>query len=262
MRASRSSAGLRRCVALGLTAAVATIGCKDLLFVSAPATRTSDASLPHAGELAAAATTAGLLMPAEAWAKGGEWGVLEGKASSLVHPFVMASLFLATVYTGYLGLQWRRTRLISGDISALKKQLPKEVPEDAEMSPAAKAVKAQIDELQSERSDLVKEQYKDKHYQLSALLLGGGIFFTLYGTFNTFFRAQKLFPGPHLYAGAAVCALWALSASMVPYMEKGNETARTVHIALNVVNVILFVWQLFTGFEIFLKVIALDIPWF
>lgn len=41
----------------------------------------------------------------------------------------------------------------------------------------------------------------------------------------------------------------------------GNESARTAHIALNGVNVLLFAWQLPTGFEIAQKVWGLDIPW-
>ena len=36
------------------------------------------------------------------------------------------------------------------------------------------------------------------------------------------FRAEKLFPGPHLFAGAAIVVLWAVSAALVPFMEKGE----------------------------------------
>ena len=55
--------------------------------------------------------------------------------------------------------------------------------------------------------------------------------------------AGKLFPGPHLYAGAAVVVLWAVAASMVPLMQKGNDTARLAHISANVLNIALFAWQ-------------------
>lgn len=68
-------------------------------------------------------------------------------------------------------------------------------------------------------------------------------------------RAGKLFPGPHLYAGAAITVLWALAASLVPAMQKGNETARSAHIALNTINILLFAWQIPTGFEIVEKVL-------
>jgi hypothetical protein len=59
----------------------------------------------------------------------------------------------------------------------------------------------------------------------------------------TAIHAGKLFPGPHLFAGAGIVVLWALAAALVPYMQKGNESARNVHIALNVANLALFAWQ-------------------
>jgi hypothetical protein len=55
--------------------------------------------------------------------------------------------------------------------------------------------------------------------------------------------AGKLFPGPHLYAGAGIVALWAVAASLVPAMQKGNDGARTLHITLNCINIGLFAWQ-------------------
>ena len=55
--------------------------------------------------------------------------------------------------------------------------------------------------------------------------------------------AGKLFPGPHLYAGAMITVLWGLSAALVPAMQKGNDNARTAHIALNTVNLLLFASQ-------------------
>jgi len=209
-----------------------------------------------------------LLVPSEAWAKGGKWGALEGKASSLVHPLIMGVLFLVTLYTGFLGWQWRQTRVVGMEIADLRKTLPKKQPKeddehhDHEHSPEVKRIEAQIAELTSTRSELVNGKFKDRHFQISSLLLGGGIFFTVYGVFNTWFRAEKLFPGPHLFAGAAICVGWALAGACVPWMEKGNETARYLHIGLNAVISLLFAWQLSTGFEILLKVWGLSIPWF
>lgn len=37
--------------------------------------------------------------------------------------------------------------------------------------------------------------------------------------------------------------LWATAASLVPAMSKGNEAARTAHITLNSLNLLLFAWQ-------------------
>ena len=58
-------------------------------------------------------------------------------------------------------------------------------------------------------------------------------------------RAGKLFPGPHLYAGMAITGLWAASAALVPAMQKGNESARTAHIVLNSITILLFGWQVY-----------------
>jgi len=53
---------------------------------------------------------------------------------------------------------------------------------------------------------------------------------------------------------AGITVLWALAAALVPSMQKGNETARNLHIALNALNVLLFVWQIPTGIDIVFKV--------
>ena len=77
------------------------------------------------------------------------------------------------------------------------------------------------------------------------------------GPLNTYARAGKLFPGPHLYAGAGLVVLWALAAAMVPAMQKGNDAARTVHIGANLAGIGLFVWQITSGIPILLKVVEL-----
>lgn len=41
---------------------------------------------------------------------------------------------------------------------------------------------------------------------------------------------------------------------IVPAMQKGNETARKLHIALNAINVVLFLWQIPNGIDMVLKV--------
>jgi Protein of unknown function (DUF4079) len=75
------------------------------------------------------------------------------------------------------------------------------------------------------------------------------------GPLNTFARAGKLFPGPHLYAGAGLVVLWALAVATIPSMQKGNDAARTLHIAANLTGLALFAWQVTTGIPILLKVI-------
>jgi len=48
--------------------------------------------------------------------------------------------------------------------------------------------------------------------------------------------------------------LWALAASLTSEMQKGNETARNLHIFLNCINLALFAWQVPTGLDIVYKV--------
>jgi hypothetical protein len=72
---------------------------------------------------------------------------------------------------------------------------------------------------------------------------------------NTYARAGKLFPGPHLYAGAGLVCLWALAGACVPAMQKGNDTARSIHIGANVAGIGMFAWQVVSGLPILFKVI-------
>ena len=67
-------------------------------------------------ELAAASIAGSLLIPAgDAMAKGGEFGIIEGRSVALLHPLGMALLFGTTVYAGYLGFQWRRVITMAHD---------------------------------------------------------------------------------------------------------------------------------------------------
>ena len=75
--------------------------------------------------------------------------------------------------------------------------------------------------------------------------MGAGIFVAIEGPAFTFARAEKLFPGDHLFAGAAIVVLWALAAAMVPFMQKGNDAVRTVHIGSNVLATSLFTYYQF-----------------
>ncbi|XP_024024153.1 uncharacterized protein LOC21406222 [Morus notabilis] len=194
--------------------------------------------------------------PKNAAAVDGEFGILEGRSFALIHPIVMGSLFLYTLWAGYLGWQWRRVRTIQNEISELKKQVkltpvtPDGKPVEAPPSP----VEVKIQQLTEERKELLKGSYRDRHFNAGSVLLGFGVFESVGGAINTWFRTGKLFPGPHLFAGAGIAVLWAAAASLVPAMQKGNETARNLHIALNTLNVALFIWQIPTGIDIVFKV--------
>ncbi|XP_019432369.1 PREDICTED: uncharacterized protein LOC109339394 [Lupinus angustifolius] len=197
-----------------------------------------------------------LLDTKDALAVGGEFGILEGRTFALIHPIVLGGLFFYTLWTGYLGWQWRRVRTTQNEINELKKQVkptavtPDGTPVEAPPSP----VQLKIKQLSEERKELVKGSYRDRHFNAGSILLGFGVLEAIGGGLNTWLRTGKLFPGPHLFAGSAITVLWALAAALVPPMQRGNETARNLHIALNALNVALFVWQIPTGIEIVLKV--------
>ena len=55
-----------------------------------------------------------------------------------------------------------------------------------------------------ERKELLKGNFRDRHYNAGSILLGFGVFEAVGGGVNTWFRTGKLFPGPHLFAGAGM----------------------------------------------------------
>ncbi|KAF5946198.1 hypothetical protein HYC85_016426 [Camellia sinensis] len=193
----------------------------------------------------------------DALAVGGEFGILEGRTFALIHPIVMSGLFVFTLWSGYLGWQWRRVRTTQDEINELKKQVkPVAVtPEGTPVEPPPPSpVQAKIQQLTEERKELIKGSYRDRHFNAGSILLGFGVLEAVCGGLDTWIRTGKLFPGPHLFAGAGITVLWAAAAALVPAMQKGSETARNLHIALNVLNVSLFVWQIPTGIDIVFSV--------
>lgn len=56
-------------------------------------------------------------------------------------------------------------------------------------------------ELQ-ERKELIKGSFRDRHFNAGSILLGFGVSEAIFGGLNTWLRTGKLFPGPHLFAGA------------------------------------------------------------
>jgi Protein of unknown function (DUF4079) len=131
-------------------------------------------------------------------AAGPDWGIFEGRTGSLLHPIMMGSLLLYSIYTGLLGFQWRRQRTIGDEIKKLQKTLPDlkgassvadaiktaQSAEDASPSyisslKAALPVEDQIKELQKERKSLVEAGPRDKHYSQGALLAFLGTAFAI-----------------------------------------------------------------------------------
>ena len=141
--------------------------------------------------------------------------------SQFSHPLIMWVLLALSVYTLYLGIQYRRAR--TGSADNIKKD---------------------------------KGKLRDKHYALSSILLALVIFGNLGGMAITYINNGKLFVGPHLLVGLGMLALFATSAALVPWMTKGNDLARNAHIVLNVGVLGLFSWQAITGMQILLKIIG------
>jgi uncharacterized membrane protein len=141
--------------------------------------------------------------------------------SQFGHPLIMWVLLGLTVYALYLGIQIRRTRSADGD---LKKQL-------------------------------IQGKFNIKHHQIGAVLLALMVLGTLGGMAVTYINNGKLFLGPHLIAGLGMTGLIATSASLTPFMQKGNDWARYTHIALNVALLGLFGWQAVTGMQIVQRIV-------
>lgn len=141
--------------------------------------------------------------------------------SQFIHPILMWVLLGLTLYALYLGMQVRRTRTATPEV----------------------------------RKELLKGQFNLRHYQLGSFLLSLMVVISILGMAVTYANNGKLFFGPHLLAGLGMTALIALSASLSPFMQKGQDWARYTHIGLNVGIVGLFGWQAVTGMQIVQRII-------
>ncbi|KAK8967440.1 hypothetical protein KSP40_PGU019396 [Platanthera guangdongensis] len=129
----------------------------------------------------------------------------------------MGSLFFYTLWTAYLGWQWRRVRTIQDEINDFKKQVKSPAPvatafgvaEGAYQEPVPPALETpspiELNMLKlTERKQLLKGGYRDRHFKAGSILLGFGVLESVGGALNTWLRTGKLFPGPHLFAGAGL----------------------------------------------------------
>ncbi|MEM7064921.1 MAG: DUF4079 domain-containing protein [Cyanobacteria bacterium P01_B01_bin.77] len=137
------------------------------------------------------------------------------------HPILMWALLGFTIYAMYLGFQSRRVRYTSGE----------------------------------ERKALIKGKFALRHHQMGAIVLSLMVLGNIGGMAVTYINNGKLFVGPHLLAGLGMTGLIAIAASLVPLMQRGNETARLTHISLNVILVGLFGWQAVTGMQIMQRIL-------
>lgn len=141
--------------------------------------------------------------------------------SQFGHPILMWVLLGMSVYAMYLGMQIRRTRNADKEL----------------------------------RKELIKKNFNNRHHQVGSILLALMVLGTIGGMAVTYINNGKLFVGPHLIAGLGMAGIIAASASLTPYMQKGNEIARYAHITLNIALVALFGWQAVSGMQIVQRII-------
>jgi hypothetical protein len=139
---------------------------------------------------------------------------------NFLHPLLMAGLLAASAYAMVLGIKAKKTRTA-----------------DAET-----------------RKQLIKGQFARRHYQIGSILLAVMVLGTIGGMAVTYLNNGKLFFGPHLLVGLAMTGLFAIAASLSPFMQQGNLIARKVHVGLNMGVMTLFLWQTVTGFQILNKI--------
>jgi Protein of unknown function (DUF4079) len=141
--------------------------------------------------------------------------------SQFGHPILMWVLFGITLYALYLGVKSSKVR------SADKET----------------------------RKELIKQNFTQRHHKMGSILLALMVVGNIGGMAVTYINNGKLFVGSHLLVGLGMTALIAVSASLVPYMQKGNGLARNTHVSLNIVLLGLFGWQAFSGMQIVQKIL-------
>ena len=138
------------------------------------------------------------------------------------HPLLMWVLVGVSIYALYLGVQWRRARTAEGE----------------------------------QKKELLKGRFNVRHYQIGSLLLALMVIGSIGGMAITYINNNKLFVGPHLLAGLGMTGLIAASASLSPFMQKGQDWARYTHIILNSALLALFSWQAVSGVQIIQNILS------
>ncbi|WP_330204613.1 DUF4079 domain-containing protein [Cyanobacterium sp. Dongsha4] len=142
--------------------------------------------------------------------------------SQFGHPVMMWVLFAMAIYALYLGIKVKKTRQASKE----------------------------------DRKELIKGNFANRHHKVGSIFMALVVLGTVGGMAVTYINNGKLFVGPHLLAGLGMMAMVALSVSLVPYMQKGNDFARFTHVGLNMSMLLIFGWQAVTGMQIVQKIIS------
>ena len=139
-----------------------------------------------------------------------------GFLSQFIHPVLMLGLFAYLLYTAYLGFQVRRTRNAEGDL----------------------------------KKGLIQGKYPTRHYQSGAIALAVMVTGAFGGIVSTYLGAGEIPAIAHLFVGIGMTTLVAISAALVPLMQRGQQWARQIHIVINASLLFLFTWQALNGFQI------------
>lgn len=140
---------------------------------------------------------------------------------SFFHPVMMWVLLGVAIYAMYLGIQVRRTRLAEGEA----------------------------------KKEMIKGRFAIRHHQIGSLVLALMVLGAIGGIVVTYITSGKIFVNAHLFAGLGMVGAIAISASLVPFMQK-HDWVRSVHVAINIVVMALFGWQALTGIQIVQKILA------
>ncbi|MFN9870706.1 MAG: DUF4079 domain-containing protein [Cyanobacteriota bacterium] len=143
-------------------------------------------------------------------------------ALNFVHPALMWVLLGLMLYSGYLGYKASLIRKVSAE----------------------------------ERKAMLPQHFGERHAQLGAVILGLTLLGAAGGLAATYLKNGKLVLGPHLFVGLAVAVLVVATASLGPSLVKGKDWARTLHVSLNGVVLLLFGWQATTGIAIVQKLLS------
>ena len=142
--------------------------------------------------------------------------------SQFIHPIIMWVLLATAIYALYLGLKVRQSRNAKGDA----------------------------------KKELIKGRYNVKHYQVGSVLLALLTLNAFLAMAVTYINTGKIFFGSHLIVGLIVVSLIVTSASLAPFMQRGNIWARNIHFALNIGVLGLFGWQAITGIQVVQNIVS------
>jgi hypothetical protein len=141
---------------------------------------------------------------------------------SFVHPLLMWVLLGLMLYSGYLGLKASQIRKVDA----------------------------------AERKEMIPLRYGQRHADLGRWIVALTLLGSIGGMAVTYVNNGKLFVGPHLIAGGGVTLLVLASAALGPALQKGKDWARSLHISLNGLMLLLFGWQAITGIAIVNKLLS------